>query len=121
MRGFPDGVCFNCGLPATHRSIGDNGEPGLFMCGDHTLLAIMAGWKWEPLVKQPTLEEKYAALEASAEAMADLLEKAPTHSEFRHSYQYEVDRCKECQWEKRKKAALAAYRALPIKTELKEK
>ena len=41
---FPPGVCFNCGLPATHKT-----DTGLFICGEHASLALVAGWKIKPL------------------------------------------------------------------------
>jgi len=41
---FPPGECFNCGLPATHKT-----DTGLFICGEHASLALVAGWKIKPL------------------------------------------------------------------------
>jgi hypothetical protein len=41
---FPPGKCFNCGLPATHKT-----DTGLFLCGNHAVLAMAARWHVEPL------------------------------------------------------------------------
>ncbi|OGZ02795.1 MAG: hypothetical protein A2390_02215 [Candidatus Liptonbacteria bacterium RIFOXYB1_FULL_36_10] len=46
---FPPGVCFNCGAAATHKT-----DTGLFICGEHASLALVAGWKIKPLPEPPS-------------------------------------------------------------------